>query len=156
VPESARQAIADFLAQKRIALIGASRNPRDFNATMFRDLRRHGYDVVPVNPNAKEIDGVPCYERVQEINPGVDAALVMTKPDAAAMVVKDCREAGIKRVWLYRATGQGAMSAAAVDFCRSNGISVVPGFCPYMFLPGTAWFHRMHGVFLKITRSYPT
>jgi hypothetical protein len=156
VPESARQAIADFLAQKRIALIGASRNPKDFNATMFRDLRRHGYDVVPVNPNAKEIDGVPCYERVQEINPPVEAALVMTKPDAAATVVKDCLEAGIKRVWLYRAAGQGAMSAAAVDFCRSNGISVVPGFCPYMFLPETPWFHRLHGFFLKITRSYPT
>ncbi len=155
MPESARQAISAFLEQKRIALVGASRNPKDFNALMFRDLRRLGYDVVPVNPSAKDIDGVPCYERVQQIDPPVQAALIMTKPDTAAAVVNDCLEAGIKRIWLYRAVGQGAVSAAAVDFCNRNGISVVPGFCPYMFLPGAAWFHRLHAGFLRITRAYP-
>jgi uncharacterized protein len=156
VPESARQAIDGFLAQKRIALVGASRNPKDFNALMFRDLRRLGYDVVPVNPGAKEIDGVPCYECVQDIDPPVQAALIMTKQDTAATVVNDCREAGIKRVWLYRASGKGAVSAAAVDFCNRNGISVVPGFCPYMFLPGTGLVHRFHAGFLRITRAYPS
>jgi predicted CoA-binding protein len=156
MPESARQAINDFLAQKRIALVGASRNPKDFNARVFRDLRSLGYDVVPVNPGAKEIEGVPCYECVQEIQPPVGAALVMTKAETAATIVNDCWEAGIKRVWLYRASGKGAVSPAAVDFCKQNGISVVPGFCPYMFLPGAAWVHRMHGALLKITRAYPT
>jgi uncharacterized protein len=156
MPESTRQAIAEFLAVKRIAVVGAGRNPTDFNFRLFHDLRSHGYDAIPVNPKAKEIDGVPCYACVQDIDPPVDAALVMTKPDAAETIVNDCWEAGIKRVWLYRATGQGAVTPAAVDFCRRNGIAVIPGYCPYMFLPETAWFHRMHGVFLKITRAYPS
>jgi predicted CoA-binding protein len=155
VSESTREAIADFLAQKRIAFIGASRNPKEFAARLFADLRTAGYDVVPVNPGAKEIAGLKCYESVQEIDPPAQAALVMTKADVAATVVNDCWEAGIKRVWLYRAAGAGAVSAAAVDFCRKNGIRVVPGYCPYMFLPETAWIHRMHGMLLKITRAYP-
>lgn len=153
--ESTRQAIQDFLAQKRIALVGASRNPKDFNTCMFRDLREQGYDVVPVNPGAKEIDGVPCYESVQAIQPPVDAVLIMTRADAAATVVNDCQQAGIKRIWLYRASGKGAVSDAAIDFCKRNGITVVPGACPYMFLPKTAWVHRLHGAFLKIFGAYP-
>jgi len=100
MPESTRQAISDFLAQKRIALVGASRNPKDFNRTMFRSLRSRGYDVVPVNPSAKEIDGVPCYGSVKQIDPPVEGVLVMTPPAAAQAVVNECQEAGIKRVWL--------------------------------------------------------
>jgi predicted CoA-binding protein len=63
--ESTRQAITDFLAQKRIAVVGASRNAKDFNTGLLRDLRRHGYDAVPVNPNATEIEGARCFPRVQ-------------------------------------------------------------------------------------------
>jgi hypothetical protein len=154
--ESSRQAISEFLAQKRIAVVGVSRDPKDFNAAMFRALRQHGYDVVPVNPGAKEIEGVPCYECLQQIDPPVQAALVMTQPDKAETIVNDCWQAGIKRVWLYRAGGQGAVSPAAVAFCRQNGISVIPGFCPYMFLENTGWFHRLHGVLMKITGAYPS
>jgi predicted CoA-binding protein len=155
MPETVRQTISDFLAQKRIAVAGASRNPKDFNTLLFHDLRQHGYDAVPVNPNAKEIDGVPCYARVQEIQPPVEGVLVMTKPEAAGAIVEDCVKAGIRRVWLYGVAGGGAASPQVVDQCRKSGIAVVPGFCPHMFLSGTPWFHRLHGALLKIVGKYP-
>jgi uncharacterized protein len=151
--ETARQAISDFLAQKRIAVAGASRNPKNFNTLLFHDLRQRGYDAVPVNPNAKEIDGVPCFAHVQEIQPPVEAVLVMTKPEAAGAVVEDCVKAGVRRVWLYGMAGKA--SPQVVELCRNNGIAVVPGFCPYMFLSGTQWFHRFHGALLKIVGKYP-
>jgi uncharacterized protein len=154
MPESPREVISDFLAQKRIAVVGASRNPKDFNASMFRTLRERGYDAVPVNPNATEIDGLRCYARLQEIDPPVQGALVMAKPEVAEKVVQDCREAGIARVWLYGISGK-TNSPRAVEFCRANGIAVVPGFCPNMFLEGTSWFHRFHGTLLKIAGKYP-
>jgi len=75
-------------------------------------------------------------------------------PAVAEQVVKDCREAGIARVWLYGISGK-ANSPRAVEFCRANGIAVIPGFCPNMFLPNTAWYHRFHGALLKIGRKYP-
>jgi hypothetical protein len=55
----------------------------------------------------------------------------------------------------YRAAGRGAVTADAVSFCESSGMSVIPGECPLMFLPGGAWIHRFHGLVKKITRSYP-
>ena len=73
----------------------------------------------------------------------------------ALRVVRDGAEAGIRRVWLYRAAGKGAVSAKAVDFCRGNGIQVVEGYCPYMFLPGAAFPHRAHGFLMKLTNRYP-
>lgn len=56
---------------------------------------------------------------------------------------------------MYRVGGKGAVSQAALEFCNENGIRVVPGFCPLMFLPDAGWFHRLHGFVMKITGSYP-
>jgi len=135
--------------------VGISREPKDFSVMLFEELCRRGYDVVPVNPNLPEVLGRRCYRDVQEIQPPVDAALLMTSPAVTETVVVDCAEAGIRRVWMYRAGGQGgAVSAKAVEFCREHGVQVVPGECPYMFLPA-AGLHRIHGFIRKITGHYP-
>lgn len=147
--------IEDFLSQKRIAMAGVSRDPANFSAALFDELCRRGYDVVPVNPNVAELKGRRCFARVQDIQPPVDAALLMTAPNETEHVVKDCVEAHIPRVWMYRAAGKGAVSERAVEFCREHGLQVVAGECPYMFLPGASGFHRFHGFVRKITGRYP-
>ena len=150
-----RTQIDDFLAQKRLALVGVSREAEDFSRRLFQELRERGYDVVPVNPAAAEIDGQRCFARVQDIAPAVDTALLLTSPEATDQVVQDCVEAGITRVWMHRGAGVGAVSDAAVKFCDEHGIQVVAGFCPYMFLPDAGFVHRLHGFAKKITGSYP-
>jgi predicted CoA-binding protein len=152
---SSLEDIQDFLAQKRIAVVGVSRNPKDFNHGMYRSFREMGYDAVPVNPHAKEIGGAPCFACVQEIEPPVDAVLIMTPPDTTDTVAQDCVDAGVKRVWMYRAAGAGAVSQAALELCRKHGIRVVDGNCPYMFMPQAPWFHRLHGFLVRITGNYP-
>ncbi len=145
-----RERIDDFLKQKRIAFVGVSREPEDFSRKLYADLRQRGYDVVPVNPSAVDIEGVRCYARVQDLQPGADGALIMTSADRVDQVVRDCADARIPRVWLYRGAGRGAVTPSAVEFCGKNGIRVVPGYCPYMFLPKTQFFHRMHGWFTRV------
>jgi predicted CoA-binding protein len=147
--------IEDFLAQKRIAMAGISRDPANFSVKLFEELCRRGYDVVPVNPNAAEVQGRQCFARVQDIQPPVEAVLLMTSPEATETVVNDCAVAGIRRVWMYRAAGKGSVSSKAVQFCRERGIQLVPGQCPFMFLPDTAGVHRFHGFVRKITGRYP-
>src|SRR4029453_15086898 len=70
----------DFLAQRRIALVGVSRDPRDLSRTLFRELRQRGYDVVPVHPELTSADGVPCARQLQDVSPAVQGALLMTPP----------------------------------------------------------------------------
>src|SRR6266496_4146828 len=99
------QIIQDFLGQKRLAVVGVSRQPKDFSLALFRELRKRGYEAVPVNPATEEIDEQPCFARLQAIHPPVDGALLMTSPAVTETVVQGCAEAGIKRVWMYRAGG---------------------------------------------------
>lgn len=151
------EAVEAFLAQKRIAMVGVSRNPKDFSIALFDELCRRGYDVVPVNPNAASIGehGCFCFPRVQDIQPPVTAALLMTCPEVTESVVSDCAAAGIRQVWMYRAGGRGAVSPKAIAFCRAHGIEVIPGQCPFMFLSGAGGIHRFHGLVRKITGRYP-
>lgn len=147
--------IRDFLGQRRIALVGVSRNSQDFSRMLFRELCTRGYDMVPVNPSAEEVEGRRCFRRVQEIAPPVEGALLLTAPRDTEQVVRDCAQAGIRRVWMHRGGGQGAVSQAAADFCRQQGIALVEGHCPLMFLPATSFIHRLHAFFLKLTGAYP-
>lgn len=147
--------IGRFLARRRLALVGVSRNPSDFSARLFRDLVARGYDVVPVNPHLDEIGDRRCYARVQEIWPPVKAALLLTPPALTNQVVRDCAEAGVEAVWMHRGAGAGAVSPEAAAFCRAHGIQVIEGECPYMYLPHAGAVHRIHG-FVRRLLSQPT
>jgi predicted CoA-binding protein len=61
--------IEDFLAQKRIAMMGISRDSASDSARLFEELCRRGYDVVAVNPNPARVQGRRCFARVQDIQP---------------------------------------------------------------------------------------
>jgi uncharacterized protein len=148
--------IQDFLAQKRFAFVGVSREPKDFSRSLFREFRSRGYDAIPVHPAADAIEGVPCVHHLHEIQPPVDSVLLMTSPAVTEAMVCECVQAGVQRVWLYRGGGQGAVTDEAVRLCKENGIAVVPGECPFMFFPKSAWFHRFHGFVKKISGAYPS
>jgi uncharacterized protein len=147
--------VRDFLSQRRLAMVGVSRNPKEFSRMLFREMCTRGYDMIPVNPAIANVDDRVCFGSVKSVQPAPDAALIMTSSSETMKVVHDCAAAGIKRVWMYRAGGQGAVNQDAIAFCRENGITVVEGHCPFMFLPGTPLVHRIHGFVLKIFGAYP-
>jgi uncharacterized protein len=153
--QASLELIEAFLATRRIAMVGISRNPADFSAKLFEEFCRQGYDMVPVNPGAGEIHARPCFARLQDVQPPVEAALLMTSPEVTETVVHDCAAAGINQVWMYRAGGKGAVNEQAIRFCGEHGIQVVAGECPFMFLPDTVGFHRFHGFLRKLTGRYP-
>jgi uncharacterized protein len=153
--KTTRKQIDDFLALKRLAFVGISMNPKALSRGLWHELLDRRYEVLPVNPAASELDGKPCYPRVQDIQPPVEGAIVISRGDAMEQAVKDCAEAGIRHVWLYKGLGSPQVSAAAVEFCKANGIDVVAGECPYMFLEGSPFIHQLHAVGKKVTGGYP-
>jgi predicted CoA-binding protein len=135
----------EFLAHRRLAVVGVSRDPRSFSRHVFAELRRRGYDAVPVNAVAQgEVEGVPFVRRVQDVQPAVEAALLITPPAVTAEVVKDCAEAGVRQVWMHRGVGVGSASPEGLDLCRRLGITVVDDACPFMYLPESGLVHRAH------------
>lgn len=147
--------IHEFLGRRRLAIVGVSRNPRDFTRSLFREFVTRGYEVVPVHPGIEEIEGQRCYARIQEIAPPVEAVMVLTPPAVTYEIAHDCVEAGVAELWMYRATGAGAVSREAIAYCETNGIRVIPGECPFMFFPQTGFPHRVHGLVRRITGRYP-
>lgn len=147
--------IRDFLSLKRIAVVGVSRNPKDFTRSLFREFVRRGYDVVPVNPGVCQLEGRPCYARLSHVDPPVEAALLLTAPAVTDSVVRDCADAGVPRVWMYRGAGAGAVSRQAVCFCESRGMSVVAGECPFMFFRDVGLPHQWHAKIRRWRGRYP-
>jgi hypothetical protein len=150
-----KKQIDEFLALKRVAVVGVSRNPKELSYTLWQELRQRRYDAVPVNPSTSEIDGRPSYASVRDIDPPVEGALIMTTAAVAEQVIAECATAGIRHVWLYGGLGGGATSAATIAAAERHGLDTIAGYCPYMFLPGTPVFHGLHGFGKKLTGSYP-
>jgi predicted CoA-binding protein len=139
------QAVNEFLAQRRIVVVGVSDVKGSFAKTVYRELRSHGYDVVPVNPMANSVDGDRCFPDVASVPGPIDGAIVMVNRDISASIVSDCAARGIKRVWLFKGVGgPGAVSDEAVRIAHENGINLVEGACPLMFLERPALIHRIH------------
>jgi predicted CoA-binding protein len=143
VPSSLDDARA-FLTARRIAVVGVSRNEKDFSRVIFRELIRRGYDVVPVSRYLGVAEGRRAAATIREVVPAPDAALLIVPPREAEHVVCDCIAAGVRRIWFHRGSGNGCASSAALALCQANGVAVVQGLCPFMALPHTGFPHRVH------------
>ena len=114
-----KEAATQFLGNKRIAVTGVSREPKDHGSnTVYKRLRERGYDVFPVNPNADEVEGAASFHDLKSIPGGVDAVVIATAPDKAEDTMRECAELGIKHVWMHRGPGAGSVSATATEYGR--------------------------------------
>lgn len=136
------QAIRQFLAAKRIAVAGVSRDPRMPANHIYVKLRGTHSRIFPVNPHAQEVEGDPCFPNLAAIPGGVEALVISTPPAAAEGLVRECMALGIHQVWMHRAFGEGSVSPAAVRLARENGITVIDGACPMMYVEPIDFAHK--------------
>jgi uncharacterized protein len=153
--QTLREAAEEFLAQRRIAVAGVSRDPKQPANLVFRRLRDTGHLTFAVNPNAAEVEGAPAYPSVGAIPGGVDGVVIVTPPQATTGVVADCAAAGVPRVWLHRGLGPGSLSEDAVALAREHGLEVIPGGCPNMFGATSDGGHRCMRALLQLTGKVP-
>lgn len=150
-----RESATEFLAQKRIAVAGVSRDDKQPANLIYRRLRDTGHDVFAVNPNADELEGDACFHSVTDIPGGVDGVVVVTPPQASAAVVADCATAGVPRVWFHRGMGPGSLTDDAVALAEESGMKVIPGGCPNMFGATSDPGHRAMLRVLQVSGKVP-
>jgi predicted CoA-binding protein len=142
--QTVNEAASAFLVNKRVAVTGVSRTPRDHGSnTVYRRLRERGYEVFAVNPNADVVEGDPCYQDLKSIPGGVQAVVIGTRPEIAEDTMRECVELGIEHVWMHRGPGTGSVSAPATDYGRQHGTTVIDGGCPCMFGPTADFGHKI-------------
>ena len=150
--------VHDFLAQKRIAVAGVSRNDSGHPAAnlIYRRLKKTGHDVFAVNPHMQTFDGDRCYPDLQSIPGGVDGVVIVTRPETTERIVHDCDAAAVRRVWMHQSMAKGSsVSPGAVEYCRQHGISVIAGACPMMYGADTDFGHTCMRWILKLTSGLP-
>jgi predicted CoA-binding protein len=153
---SLEEAVAEFLALETIAVAGVSREGNLPANHIFRKLMNAGYRVYPVNPAAREVEGVTCYPDLASVPEEIQGLVIAAPSSAAESLVEECVALGICRVWMHRSFGQGSLSERAVDRCREAGIAVIPGACPMMFLEPIDFGHRCIRWVMGVGRKLPT
>ena len=151
-----KDAASEFLAHKRVAVTGVSRQPRDHGSNVvYKRLRERGYQVFAVNPNADEVEGDRAYHDLGSIPGGVDAVVIGTRPEIADETMRECAELGIKQVWMHRGPGAGSVSETATGYGRGRGITVIDGGCPCMFDPTADLGHKAMRLMFSLTGNVP-
>ena len=151
-----KEAAAEFLASRRVAVTGVSRQAQDHGANVvYKRLRERGYDVFAVNPNADEVEGDRCYHDLRSIPGGVEAVVIGTRPEIAEQTMRECDELGIEHVWMHRGPGSGSVSKEAAEYGRERGIAVIDGGCPCMFGPTADFGHKAMRLVLTLSGNVP-
>lgn len=147
--------IDDFLAQRRIAVAGVRSTKDDAANLIYRKLRENGYTVYAINPNAETAEGDPCYPDLASTPERPEAVVIVTRPEVTGTILRQCAELGITRVWVHRSFMGDSLPADALEFSRANGISIIPGLCPMMFVDKADFFHRGVGWLTRVTGRMP-
>lgn len=151
-----KAAASEFLANRRVAVTGVSRQPKNHGSNVvYQRLRERGYEVFAVNPNADEVEGDRCYHDLRSIPGGVDAVVIATRPEIAETTMRECADLGIRHVWMHRGPGAGSVSKAAADYGRERDITVIDGGCPCMFGPTADRGHKAMRVVFSLTGNVP-
>ena len=143
VPLLDDEAVRELLAGRpRIALVGVSGNPGRPAFGVMASLLAIGYDVVPVNPGADEVQGRTCYPTVVaavEATGPIALVDVFRRADACEDVARDAVAAGTTCLWLQL----GIANAAAGRIAHEAGLGVVMDRCTlievHRLLPGVTW-----------------
>jgi predicted CoA-binding protein len=146
-----KEKIDDFLSQKSFAVVGVSRDGKNFGWAILKDLRERGYKVYPVNPNADSVNNEKCYPDLKSLPEKVDGVVLTVKPEITPRIVYDALSAGIKKLWMQ----QGSGSEDAIKLCEENGITEIHSECILMFASPTAIPHRLHRWIWKVIGKLP-
>ena len=147
--------IQAFLGGSRIAVAGVSRDGRQPANAILRKLRDSGYEVVPINPNAEELEGARCFPDLSSVPGALDGVVIATHPDVSPSIVEQCAVAGVDRVWFHRSFGEGSVSEEAIGRCEESGIEPIVGGCPLMFCEPVDLAHRCMRWWLQRGGSVP-
>jgi len=152
-----QDAVEDFLSQERIAISGVSGTSEKTGNYIYKRLQQSGHTVYAVNPSLEKYGDDPCYPDLASIPEKVDGVVIVTRPEITEQIVRQCAELGIPRVWMHRSMEMlgSSVSDEAVEFCKQNGITVIPGGCPMMFLEPVDFGHKCMRWVLNVTGKLP-
>ena len=117
--------IKKIYQMKTIAVVGMSPKPERPSHYVAMYLIENGYEIIPVNPDHKEIAGITSYPSLLDIPTQVDVVDVFRRPEHALLIAEAAIEIGAKALWLQ----DGVIHEKAADLAEKAGLLVVMNDC---------------------------
>jgi hypothetical protein len=136
----------EFWKGKTYALFGVSLNKRKFGNTIYKEMKKRGYNVFPVNKNLTTYDRVKCFSFLKDIPEKLDGVVICAKPEKAVSLMQESVDLGIKRVWLQ----QGSQSAEAIKLGQGKDMVIHFRSCALLYLEPVKFPHSVHRWLAKV------
>jgi acetyl coenzyme A synthetase (ADP forming)-like protein len=135
--KAAAASMRPFFEPAAVAVVGANREPGKIGSEIFRNLRDTGFTgtLIPVHPEAGEIQGMRAWPAISAIPGAVDLAVIVVPAQRVPAVVDECIAKGVKALVVISAgfgeTGEEgrALEATLVDKIRAAGIRMIGPNC---------------------------
>lgn len=143
--------IKEFTRQEAFAIAGVSRNKNKFGSALYRDLKKHGYKVFPVNPNMDTFEGDVCYKDIASLPEETGGIVIATSPGHTVQLINDAKTKGIKHIWLQ----MGAENPESIEIAQNDDLNIIYKKCVFMYMEPVKFPHSFHRSFVKLFGRYP-
>jgi predicted CoA-binding protein len=152
---STKKDIHMFLAEKRIAFAGVSRNRSKFSNVIYRKLKETGHKVYPINPNATLVEDDLCYKDISSLPEPVTHLMIVASPYVAVQMLEDVKESSVEKIWIHTGPGQLAGLGTEIEQMKDVGKTVISGQCPMLHLEPVAFPHNIHRFCKRLIGTLP-
>ena len=128
MPLTRDEDIAELLTNARnIAVVGCSDRPDRASYGVSAFLQRHGYRILPVNPQitGERVHSEFVWRDLHQIGVPIDIVDIFRRPMAAGEAVDEAIAVGAKAVWLQL----GVINEEAAARAEAAGLQVVMDRC---------------------------
>ena len=108
-----------------VAIVGASRDPERPSNIVARYLSEHGYNIIPVNPEAETVLGKTSYPDLISVPEKIEVANIFRDPEEVKPIVLEAINIGVEVVWMQ----EGVINEEAAAMARDAGLLVVMNKC---------------------------
>jgi predicted CoA-binding protein len=123
---------------KTIAIVGLSNNPLRASYFVGYYAKRHGYQVIPVNPRETEILGEKSYPSLRDVPSPVDVVDVFRAPSALPDIARDAVAMGAGTLW----SQFGVINEEGFRIAEEGGLTVIADRC--LKVEHARYVGRMH------------
>jgi acyl-CoA synthetase (NDP forming)/GNAT superfamily N-acetyltransferase len=114
-----------------VAVVGASRRHGTVGRAVLENIKSGGYAgrLYAVNPNAREISGIPSFPDVASLPEAPDLALLAVPPGEVVDVAAACGRIGVRGLVVFAAAVDAPTSARLLAICRGHGMRLIGPNC---------------------------
>ena len=117
--------VKQILLLKNIAVVGISSRKERPSNYVSTYMKKNGYNIIPINPNYKIIDGLTCYPNLESVKTTIDTVTIFRKPEFVIPIVKSAISIKAKVIWMQ----DGVINEKAKNIATEAGLMVIMNDC---------------------------